>query len=232
MESGWTRWTLDQHQLRYDTVSDARMRAGNLRRNYDVILIQTHPVQALREGHRADEMPPEYVGGLAENGVQAIKQFVEEGGRLVVIEEATEFAIDLFGLGAKNAVAGLRNTEFYVPGSIMRLEVDASNPLARGVKPNNAAWFSDASRAFDLSDSNIRVVARYGSGNPALSGWILGPDKVAGKAALIEATVGRGSVVLFGFQPDYRSQTVATWPLLFNALAVQRGAGVDGRNDR
>lgn len=232
MESGWTRWTFDQHQLRYDTIKDTRMRAGNLRRDYDAILIQSHSPAALREGNSADEMLPQYVGGLGESGVAALKQFVEVGGRLVVIEDATEFAIDLFGLGLKNAVEGLRNTEFYVPGSILRLEVDATHPVGRGVKPSTAAWFSDASRAFDVSDPSIRVIARYGTGNPALSGWILGPEKLVGRPALVEATVGRGSVVLFGFQPDYRSQTVATWPLLFNALAVERRAGVDGGTER
>jgi hypothetical protein len=115
-------------------------------------------------------------------------------------------------------VAGLRNTEFYVPGSILKVDIDATQPLARGMKASTPVWFSDASRAFDVTDPNVRVIARYASGNPALSGWILGPDKLAGKPALLEAKVGRGSVVLFGFQPDYRSQTVATWPLLFNAL--------------
>ena len=46
-----------------------------------------------------------------------------------------------------------------------------------------------------------------------------GRSTLAGKAAIVEASVGQGSVVLFGFQPDYRGQTVTTWPLLFNALA-------------
>ncbi len=218
MESGWTRWTLDQHGLVYDTIKDARMRAGNLRRNYDAILIQTHPPAALRTGNSAERYPAEYAGGLGEPGAQALKAFVEEGGRLIVIEDATEFAIELFGLNVKNAVAGLRNTEFYVPGSILKVDIDATQPLARGMKASTPVWFSDASRAFDVTDPNVRVIARYASGNPALSGWILGPDKLAGKPALLEARVGRGSVVLFGFQPDYRSQTVATWPLLFNAL--------------
>jgi len=218
MESGWTRWTLDQHGLAYDTIKDTRMRAGNLRRNYDVILIQSHNPNALRNGNSAERYPAEYAGGLGDAGTAALKTFVEEGGRLVVIENATQFAIDLFNLGVKNAVDGLPNTDFYVPGSILKVDLDSAHPLAVGMKSSTPVWFSNASRAFDVSDSNVRVVARYGTGNPALSGWILGPDKLAGKPALIEAPVGRGSVVLFGFQPDYRSQTVATWPLLFNAL--------------
>lgn len=83
-------------------------------------------------------------------------------------------------------------------------------------------WFGGDNRAFEVRDPEIRVVARYGAGNPLRSGWLLGPQYLAGKPALIEARVGQGSVVLFGFQPDNRGQTVATWPLLFNALAVPR----------
>ena len=220
MESGWTRWTLDNHQLVYDTIKDARMRAGNLNRNYDVIMIQTHPVADLRTGLNAERYPAEYAGGLGEAGVQAVKSFVEQGGRLIVVEDATEFAIELFGLGMKNALTGVRNTDFYVPGSILNMDLDVSHPVARGMKASTPIWFSDGSRAFDVSDANLRVIGRYSAGNPALSGWILGPDKVAGKPALVEAKVGRGSVVLFGFQPDYRSQSVATWPLIFNAMKV------------
>ncbi|MCK5651193.1 MAG: hypothetical protein KAJ42_07445, partial [Gemmatimonadetes bacterium] len=84
------------------------------------------------------------------------------------------------------------------------------------------AWYWRTSRAFDVADRSLEVMARYGQGDPLLSGWVLGPEHVAGKPAIVKGSVGRGSVVLFGFQPNYRSQTVATWPLLFNALAVER----------
>ena len=106
-----------------------------------------------------------------------------------------------------------------MPGSILRADLDASHPIARSVGASTHVWYWGASRAFDVADPAVRVIARYGAGNPAASGWILGPEKIAGKPALVEAQVGRGSVVLFGFQPNYRAQSVATWPLLFNALA-------------
>ena len=82
----------------------------------------------------------------------------------------------------------------------------------------------------------MTVTARYGSGNPLLSGWILGPEYLAGRPAVVEATVGNGSVVLIGFQPNYRSQSMSTWPLLFNVLdpvvrerpRTDKGQGMEG----
>ncbi|MGH7553468.1 MAG: hypothetical protein ACREMQ_10640, partial [Longimicrobiales bacterium] len=220
MEAGWTRWMFDQHGLRYDTLKDARIRAGNLRRDFDVIVLQSQSPSSIREGNSAGSLPPEYTGGVGAEGARALEEFVRGGGRLVAIEEAADFAIELFRLGASNAVAGLRPQDFYVPGSIMRLDLEASHPLARGVGLTTSAWYWDSSRAFDVNDPSIRVVGRYGAGNPARSGWILGPQHLAGKPALLEATVDAGSVVLFGFQPNYRGQSVATWPLLFNAMSV------------
>ncbi|HEY8470973.1 MAG TPA: M14 metallopeptidase family protein [Longimicrobiales bacterium] len=219
MEAGWTRWVFDQHGLRYDTLKDARVRAGNLNRDYDVILFQSQSANAIRRGYPEGSLPREYTGGIGDAGVQALRSFVEAGGRIVAVEEATELFIELFGLGVKNAVEGLPRQEFYVPGSILRLDLDTSHPLARSVGAHTHAWYWGSSRAFEVTDPTIRVVARYGEGNPAASGWILGPEAIAGKPALLEARVGRGSVVLFGFQPNYRGQSVATWPLLFDALA-------------
>jgi hypothetical protein len=66
------------------------------------------------------------------------------------------------------------------------------------------------------------VGARYGSGDPLLSGWVLGGEHVASRPAVLEADIEDGSVVLFGFQPNYRAQTMATWPLLFNGLRSTR----------
>jgi glutamine amidotransferase-like uncharacterized protein len=163
-------------------------------------------------------VPEQYVGGLGTAGTAAVKAFVEGGGRLVAIEDATDFARDLFGLRISSPTEALSARDFYIPGSILRLELDTASPLTEGMRDEVAAWYWGSSRAFDVTDPRVEVVARYGEGDPLLSGWVLGGEHVAGKPALLEATVGAGSVVLFGFQPNYRAQTMATWPLLFNAL--------------
>jgi hypothetical protein len=240
MEGGWTRWVFDMHGLAYDTVKNERLRAGNLRRDYDVLLFQTQSAQSIRAGIEEGTYPEAYTGGLGDEGVAAIRAFVEQGGRLIAIEEATDFAIETFELGVSSAVIGLRPQDFYVPGSIVKLELDAEHPIAASVRSrvyegppdevvepdsgtaNIHGWYWDSSRSFNVRDANIRVIAQYTGQNPVVSGWILGPERIAGRPALLEASVGQGSVVLFGFQPNYRGHSVGTWPLLFNAMTVPR----------
>jgi hypothetical protein len=222
MIAGWTRWVFDQHGLRYDTIGSDDVRAGNLADRYDVIVLQSQDAQSILEGYgdsggfRGAPMPPAYRGGIGDQGAGAIRDFVESGGRLVAIEESTDFAIDLFDLPIRNAVDGLSPQDFYIPGSILRLEMAER-------EADNIAWYWRSSRAFDVSGDGVEIHARYGQGDPLLSGWVLGGDRIAGRPALVSSRVGSGEVVLFAFQPNYRSQSVATWPLLWEALAARRG---------
>jgi hypothetical protein len=222
MPEGWTRWVFDQHGLVYDTIRDARMRAGNLGEDYDVIFFQTQSPSSIRNGFARGSLPPEYTGGLGEPGVQALRAFVRGGGRIVAVEEAADFVIDLFDLRISNAVDRLPPEDFFIPGSILEVELEEGHFINAGKGGFSPVWFWRTSRAFEVDDPAIRVVARFLDGNPLLSGWLLGPEHIAGKPAIVEADIGEGSVVLFGFQPDYRGQTVTTWPLLFNALAGER----------
>ncbi len=83
------------------------------------------------------------------------------------------------------------------------------------------AWFED-SPAFEITDSaNAKIIARYPANakDILLSGYALGAEKIAGKAALVEITIGKGKIILFGFRPQYRGQSLATFPLLFNAIS-------------
>jgi hypothetical protein len=218
VEAGWTRWLLDEYGVGYDTLHDADVRAGDLDDRYDVILLQSQDGASIVEGFRPGEVPPRWTGGIGRPGAEALRSFVLDGGRLVAVEAAAGFVIDLLDLPVHNVVAGRPETEFHIPGSILRLELDPASPLARGLDRESVAWFWRSSMAFRADSPSVRVAARYGSGDPLLSGWAVGGDEVAGEPALLEVEVGAGSVVLFGFQPNYRGQSVATWPLLFNAL--------------
>ena len=217
MPEGWQRWVFDQHAMPYDTLHDADIQGGALA-DYDVLIFQAQSASSILNGHDPARMPAPYAGGLGGPGADEVRAFVENGGRMVAIEAATDFARDLFDLGIENLTADLPNTEFYIPGAILRLELDGSSELAEGMRSETSAWYWRSSMAFEVSDSRVRVAARYGSGDPLLSGWVMGGDHIAGRPAIHEADIGAGSLVLFGFQPNYRAQTMATWPLLFNAI--------------
>ena len=217
MPAGWQRWVLDQHDMAYDTLHDADIHSGALD-DYDVLLFQAQDGNSIRNGFRRGELPRQYTGGWGDQGVQAGSDFVQNGGRVLAIEAATDFVAELFDLDISNLTSGLPNTQFYIPGSILRLELDSVSEINEGMRDEISAWYWRSSMAYEVDDPRIRVVARYGQGDPLLSGWVLGGEHIAGEVAILEADIGEGSLVLFGFQPNYRAQTVATWPLLFNAM--------------
>jgi hypothetical protein len=221
MPEGWTRWVLDQHGVPYDTLHDGDIQNGALDR-YDVLLFEDQSAEQIASGHAVGRVPPEYSGGLGAAGTDAVRDFVQSGGRVVAIAEATEFASEAFDIGVSNPVSGLESQDFYIPGAILRIEVEGEHQVTSGTLSENAVWYWRSSRPFAVSDGRVRVLARYGAGNPLLSGWVLGHEHVAGKPALVAAEIGSGSVVMFGFAPNYRGQTITTWPLLFNALTYRR----------
>jgi hypothetical protein len=230
MDEGWTRWALEkQFHLDYSTLEDAEARAGNLRAKFDAIVIPDQSPRAILEGHRRGTMPEELTGGLGAEGVRALREFVERGGTLVCLNNASNFAVEQLKLPVRDVTEGLPRTQFYVPGSILRTVLDTTHPLAEGMERESVAWVED-SPVFEVKSDplalvRVKIVARYPqSGNPLLSGWLLGEERLRGKAALVEVGVGEGRVYLFGFRPQYRAQSLATYPLLLNALRPQRPA--------
>ncbi|MET0650523.1 MAG: M14 metallopeptidase family protein [Pyrinomonadaceae bacterium] len=226
MDEGWTRWVLEQNGKKHLSLNDAEIRRGNLRAKFDSIIIPDHPPRALLEGYRKGSMPEEFTGGLGKEGVQALREFVEQGGTLVTLNEASNFAIEQLGLPVRDVTADLKRTEFYCPGSILRTHLDTKHPLAKGMARESVAWVED-SPVFEIKSDplalvRVKIVARYpDSGTPLLSGWLLGDERLRGKAALVEVGLGQGRVYLFGFRPQYRAQSLATYPLLFNAISKQ-----------
>jgi hypothetical protein len=225
MDEGWTRWLFDTFNVPYASLRDADVRAGNLRAKFDVIVLPSMRMREIVEGRAKETAPAEFTGGIGDGGVANLRRFVEEGGTLVCWDDSTELAIKRFDLPVRNALEGLKSSDFYCPGSVLRVEVDTSQPLARGYASQADVYFVD-SVAFDVTDpARARVVARYAARKEDVlrSGWLLGAEKLAGRAALVETTLGRGRVVLFGFRPQHRGQTWGTFPFIFNA--VESGAG-------
>lgn len=222
MDEGWTRWVFDTWTIPYASLVDSVVRAGRLKERFDTIVLPDQSPREILEG-LPSRYPAPYPGGLGTEGAQALRQFVMDGGTLVALNQAARFAIQALLLPIRNVLEGTADVDFYAPGSLFRVELDAGHPLATGMPARTAVWFQSGP-AFDLLDSSaVRVVARYPSDPSAvlLSGWALRPERVAGRAALVDVRMGQGRVVLFGFRPQYRGQSLATYRLLFNSLQLR-----------
>jgi hypothetical protein len=218
MDEGWTRYVFDTFNVPYQTLLDKDVRAGNLRAQYDVIVLPSMRMREIVEGNPVGRYPVEFTGGIGSEGVEALRRFVEAGGTLVCFDASSELAIKQFKLPLRNVLEGLKSSDFYCPGSILRLTVDPQQPLAHGFGRDVDAYFINSS-AFATTGDGVRVVARYAKDNVLLSGWLLGEDKLRGQIALAETTVGKGRVVLFAFRPQHRGQAWATLPLIWNVLS-------------
>jgi hypothetical protein len=220
MDEGWTRWVFDQYSIPFTTTHAKDIRAGNLSSRFDAIIIPDQQPRAIANGP-GGAYPDSLKGGVGKAGADALGAFVDQGGTLTAFNDASDYAIDALSLPVKDVLEGVRSSDFYAPGSILRVVLDRSNPLTAGyTAPEQAVWF-EGSPAFAVTDpSRVSVVASYpaASTNPLLSGWLLGAPKLAGNAAMVDVTRGKGHVVLFGFRPQYRAQTMSTYPLLWNSL--------------
>src|SRR6185369_11652187 len=231
MDEGWTRWVFDQFassinwfKLSYQSLLDDELRGGNLYLKYDVIVIPAQTSQQILNGLSKDRYPADISGGLGQAGVNALKQFVEDGGTIITLNEASQFAIDHLGVPVRNVLEGVPAKDFYCPGSILKIKVDTSSPIARGApmlessKDESIAWV-EGSFAFEPTSDAARVIARFADAKELLlSGWLLGGEKMAGKGAIVEVKRGKGRVIMFAFRPQYRGQSIATLPFLFNAI--------------
>ena len=219
MDEGWTRWVFDQYRIPYTVITAKDVRAGGLGARLDAIVLPDQNARQIARGP-AGAYPDSLKGGLDDAGAAQLKAFVQGGGTVVAFNEASDYAIDALALPVRNTLANLEPTEFYAPGSILRVELDSASPLAAGVTaPEPAAWF-EGGPAFEVTDpTRATVVARYpATGDPLLSGWLLGGSRLNARAALVDVRDGKGHVVLFGFRPQYRGQSMATFPLVWNAL--------------
>jgi hypothetical protein len=157
----------------------------------------------------------------------------------VVFDQAVDFAISAFDLPFRNVVADVPSEDFFLPGSIVQLEVDDTHGLAWGVAPDAMTLFA-RSQVLERTDGGsapgVSTPVCYAEADYLVSGWVLGGDEyLAGRTAAARVAVGEGDVVLFAFQPHFRGQPRNTFKLLFNALmgaateGLEEGGGLECR---
>ena len=221
MDEGWTRWVIERYEFPYTTVHNADIKAGKLADRFDAIVFADQAPASIVAGNESPSVRPDYRGGIGEDGVKALKEFVSAGGTLVLLGNAVDLAIERFPVPVKNLKRGLTRDQHFAPGTIMRVEVDASSPIGTGVAASTYGFYNN-SPFFEVTQGfasqKASVVARYPNANVVASGWLRGEEFMVGRAAVVAIDMMPGRIVLFGLRPQHRAQTQATFPLLFNAL--------------
>lgn len=236
MDEGWTRLMFEQFDVPFTSIMDAEIKKGGLESNYDVIVLPSDSVSAMTGirpaggqggqgggfGGPQTEPPPEYRSGFGEEGIKALESFVQKGGTLLTFAEASDLPIQRFGLPVRDVVADLPSKEFWAPGSTLRVRFANTHPLAYGMPDEGLALFLRGSQAYEVTSTSrsqdVSVLATYVDRDILQSGWLLGEEVIAKKAAAVSVRHGEGKVVLLGFRAQNRDQTHGTFKLVFNAL--------------
>ncbi len=66
--------------------------------------------------------------------------------------------------------------------------------------------------------TGVRPLAWFDSKTPLRSGWAWGQEYLEGGVIAVEATVGKGRVLLFGAEILQRAQPHGTFKFLFNGI--------------
>jgi hypothetical protein len=234
MDEGWTRLMLEDFAFPYTTLMDADVLEGNLNRKYDVIILPSDSkmmMMGVMDGAGGGEysryldpssVPPDYRSGFGSEGVEALEAFVKAGGTLVTFAEAGALPIDEFHLSVRNVLDGPAGDGFWSPGSTLKVRVDNTNPFAYGMPGDALALFLAGGQVYETlpgpDSEGVERIVTYVDRNVLQSGWLLGEEAIADKAAVVSVKHGEGTVYLIGFRAQHRHQTHGTYKLVFNAL--------------
>jgi hypothetical protein len=251
-EIGWVRFTFDKFGIPYDLIFKERVRKGNLRADYDVIVMptQTATRQAVFQPSAARPVPylpdpkyrflgmygesPDITGGMGGEGVDAFAKFLDAGGTLIAMGEAVRFPTEL-GLARTVDAAGTTSQAFYAPRPIVNAEI---------LRLDHPVFYGYTERMMPIkylggplmtvgSPDQGGILARYVGGDAAvLSGLMKGADEIRQRPFAVDVPggySGRGRVVLFSNNPIYRWQNHGEFSMAFNAVLNWNDLAAVGR---
>jgi hypothetical protein len=232
MDEGWTRLLFDSFDVPYHNVTNEDVKKNAIK-DFDLLVIPNVRPGVIKNGKSDDPesarwqrpLPPEYAGGIDTQGVENVKAFVEGGGTLVCFGNSCGFAIEALELPVRNVLDKVSSDKFYCPGSILKISFRRNHPITYGMPEEGHLFFSNSpvfATSVPFGKYDRAVLASFTDKEPLASGYLLGGELLYRNAALVEYTVGKGRVVLFGFNPQHRCQTAGTYKLLLNAVLEAR----------
>jgi hypothetical protein len=247
-EIGWVRYTFDRFGVPFDLIFKERVRKGNLRADYDVIVMPTQPANRAAVYAAPATRPVPYLktdrfkflgmygesaditGGMGGEGVDAFARFLDAGGTLVTMGEASRFPAEL-GLARTVDVSASTSSNFYAPRPIVNTEIlRLDHPVFYGYseKALPVKYLGGPLIAVGQPDQGT-VLARYVGGDAAvLSGLMRGADEIKERPFALDVPggySGKGRVIMFANNPIYRWQNHGEFNMVFNAIMNWNDAG-------
>jgi hypothetical protein len=242
MDAGWTRYLFDTYHVPYRLLRPADVAGTDLVGEFDVMVFPDAGKDVLTKGrrkwrgeYRPSDYPPEFTKPITKEGLERLAKFIEGGGIVLSWRRSTALFLDgLEGEGpdgeerelelpARDVAEDLEKGGLYVPGSWLQVELLEGHPLTFGM-PARTGVFSRGSPVFatslPLRDTDRRVIATHPEEDVLLSGYIEGEGRIGNRPVMVWLRSGRGQLVLYGFNPQFRASTPATYKLLFNGLLL------------
>src|SRR5580700_7519561 len=238
---GWVRYAFDHFEVGYDLIYKERVRKGNLRDSYDVIVIPNQGRNSAKsivfdvesKGKplaytKSAEFPSlgmygesdDITGGMGLPGVVEFEKFVKDGGVLITLGGASYFPAEY---GITQAVDAARPTpQFYAPGPIVEAEIlKPMHPIFYGYtqKIVPVRYANGPLLRLPQEDRKKWVLAQFpGTDKSVLSGLMKGVAETRGRPAIVDVPVGQGRVLLFATNPCYRWQNLGEFNMLANSI--------------
>ncbi len=220
IDEGWTRWVLENYNFQPKSLYNADIHSANLRSRYDVIILPDMSSHQMMNGFGIGIVPGQYAGGIGQDGLNNLREFVREGGTLVAFNRTANSLIPLLSLPVENIIEGAKSDRFFCSGALLRTNLEhADLPVNYGLPDSPVVMFQSGPAFAALPGAHGAVLARYPKEtNPLESGLLLHPEAIEGSAAAVELAYGQGRIVLYGFKPQFRAQSHATYKWFFNEL--------------
>jgi hypothetical protein len=235
MDEGWTRYMFDDLGIPFTTLHNkdfkgTKKKKADLSKRFDVIVFADESAEIIKTGkpnpksrwaRYFTEMPEPYKGGIGEEGIKALKDFVAGGGVLVTLNGSGSLFLKEFKMPASNVLENVDRSKFLCPTSLLKVKVDNKTPIGYGMPKEAAVLFSRSPVFRTWVPSGVwdrKVVASYPVDNLLLSGWLLGEDMITRKPALVDFKYKKGRIILIGFRCQHRAQSHGTYKFLLNAL--------------
>lgn len=237
MPSGWLRFLMEKYHYNFEVIYAPDIDKGNLNAKYDVIIFPGNSIPRFNSNPNASSyygrMPaeaPENIpspfkerwGRLTEQkSIPVLKSFLENGGKIVTIGSSSDLAEHL-ELGVENHLVdaqhkALKRTEFYTPGSVLTAKVAKGSASTWGYNDEIDIYYSN-DNLYKIKNTNIKPLMWFDSEKVLKSGWSWGQKYLKDGVIAFEAPVGKGKLVSFGNDINFRAQTHGTFKLLFNQL--------------